>query len=665
MGAKKTPAGSLDTATLTRHPRLATEHLRIGLFVAELDRPWLDTPFLLQGFSIDREEEIRALCEHCVHVYIDVALSDPTAVRAVRERLNAVSDNAGEAADTAIAREPDGTRRAESSMAELADAADTPATAGPRLELLDIPPPVRATATPANNDAPEHATDAPDPADDEATPARRRGSAKHGEAVSAESQERLRRFAIETAGTGAPESVRPRGRDSLMRSLGALLKAVVTLDRKLLMSVLAGRRERQEGTGAETAAALPSGPPARLSTWVDPKLVDKRAVPEGEVLRASERKLSSDADAADVGDKDMARLANRPLSASQAELDHELERLLPPGASRVTYRERSTVVEELPRARQAFAQSASALETLMADVQQQREIPLESAREAVGDMVTSMLDNPDAMLWVAQMRETHLATYQHGVRVSLYMIAVGRSLGLPREMIEALGLIGILADVGKTRVPRALLDKPGMLTPVEYRIAKDHVRLGLKALEADMPLAPEVRKGIAEHHERLDGSGYPRGLKGAEISIWGRIAGIADCFSALITDRPYAKAMAAQEALMSLYQWADTSFHGPLVEQFVQSVGVFPVGSLVELSNGEVAIVLAHNRARRLEPRVIVVADAQKNRIAEPFERDLFKQAAIAGAKPLRIQRGLAAGTYGLNLQDFYADEALALAQTA
>jgi len=361
----------------------------------------------------------------------------------------------------------------------------------------------------------------------------------------------------------------------------------------------------------------------------------------------------------------MARRHSRPLSASQAELDRELERILPPGASRVTYRERSTVAEELPRAQKALALSARALETLMADVEQQREIPLETAREAVGDMVTSMLDNPDAMLWVAQIREAHMATYQHGVRVSLYMIAVGRSLGLPREMIEALGLIGILADVGKTRVPRALLDKPGMLTPVEFRIAKDHVRLGLKALEADMPLAPEVRAGIAEHHERLDGSGYPRGLKGAEISLWGRIAGIADCFAALITDRPYAKAMAAQDALMNLYQWADTSFHGPLVEQFVQSVGVFPVGSLVELSNGEVAIVLAHNRARRLEPRVIIVADAQKRPIAEPFERDLFKQAAVKGAKPLRIQRGLAAGAYGLKPQDFYADEALAHAQAA
>jgi HD-GYP domain-containing protein (c-di-GMP phosphodiesterase class II) len=254
------------------------------------------------------------------------------------------------------------------------------------------------------------------------------------------------------------------------------------------------------------------------------------------------------------------------------------------------------------------------------------------------------------------MRETHMATYEHSVRVSLYMIAVGRTLGLPRETIESLGLTGILADVGKTRIPRALLDKPGMLTPVEYRIAKDHVRLGLKALTDDARLAPEVRAGIAEHHERMDGSGYPRALKGTQISLWGRIAGIADCFAALITERPYAKAMAPQDALMSLYEWSGTAFHPPLVEQFVQSIGVFPVGSLVELSNGEVAVVLAQNRARRLEPRVIVLADAQKKLLDAPFERDLFQQAAVRGVKPMRIQRGLPSGAYGLKPHDYYAD---------
>jgi hypothetical protein len=119
-------------------------------------------------------------------------------------------------------------------------------------------------------------------------------------------------------------------------------------------------------------------------------------------------------------------------------------------------------------------------------------------------------------------------------------------------------------------------------------------------------------EGIAQHHEHLDGSGYPKGLKGDEIGAYGRMAAIADSFAALIAARSYANASAPQDALMNLYEWGGSSFDEPLVEQFVQAIGLFPVGSLVELSSGEVAVVLAQNRLRRLEPRVQVLTGADK-----------------------------------------------------
>jgi HD-GYP domain-containing protein (c-di-GMP phosphodiesterase class II) len=443
------------------------------------------------------------------------------------------------------------------------------------------------------------------------------------------------------------------------------LGRLVTLLRTALERVLPGAAARGWPAPPEASSwgHPPAGPPPTPSNDADARLVGGVTVSGGEVLHTRHRP-DFDADGADIAARDLPAHGRR-ASWSQSELDHELAAVLPPGTKRTYYEPRSTITQEMPRARKTFETSAHTVRKLVEEIDRQGQLPLEEAREAVGDMVESMLDNPDAMLWVAQLRETHLDTYQHSVRVSLYMIALGRTLGMPREMIELLGLVGMLADVGKTRLPRALLDKPGMLTPDEYKIAQDHVRLGLDVLDADLPLAPEVRAGIAEHHERIDGTGYPRALKGTQISIWGRIAGIADCFSALITERPYAKAMAPQDALMSLYEWAGTAFHPPLVEQFVQSIGVFPVGSLVELSNGEVAVVLAQNRTRRLEPRVIVLADAQKNPIPQPFERDLFRQAAVRGAKPLRIQRGLPAGAYGLKPHDYYADHALAANQAA
>jgi HD-GYP domain-containing protein (c-di-GMP phosphodiesterase class II) len=130
------------------------------------------------------------------------------------------------------------------------------------------------------------------------------------------------------------------------------------------------------------------------------------------------------------------------------------------------------------------------------------------------------------------------------VKVSLYLIALGRHLGFPRRELSNLGMIGMLADVGKTRLPHALLEKPGMLTPAEYNVVKEHVRLGLEALLPSVALAPAIIQGIAQHHERLDGSGYPKGLKGDEIGIYGRMAAIADSFAALITARAYANASA-------------------------------------------------------------------------------------------------------------------------
>jgi putative nucleotidyltransferase with HDIG domain len=268
-------------------------------------------------------------------------------------------------------------------------------------------------------------------------------------------------------------------------------------------------------------------------------------------------------------------------------------------------------------------------------------------------MVTSMIDNPDALLWVGRMRDEDINTYNHGVKVALYLIALGRQIGFPKKELSHLGLIGMLADVGKMKLPRALLDKPGMLAPAEHEMMKNHVRLGLEALRGSGALPAEVAQGIAQHHERLDGSGYPKGLKGNAISIYGRMAAIADSFAALITPRAYANPLAPQDALMNLYEWAGTSFHEPLVEQFVQAVGVFPVGSLVELSSGEIAVVVVHNRVRRLEPRVLLLTGPDKAPLAEPVERDLLAQGKSEQGR-VRIVRGLPAGAYGLKLRDYY-----------
>lgn len=339
------------------------------------------------------------------------------------------------------------------------------------------------------------------------------------------------------------------------------------------------------------------------------------------------------------------------LAARAAQLrlppDIQLKRYAPPGPMEA----------ELPRARESWSKSADAIGELMRDLRKGAPPDLRNIEQVADGLVESMIESQDAMMWVARIRAENQRTYAHCLKLALYLIALGRHIGFPRDDLVRLGQIGMLADVGMMQVPRALLDRPGVLTPVEHDRIKEHVRLGIESLRKSMKLDSRIEQGILQHHERIDGSGYPNGLKEREIGIFGRMAAIADCFAALVTDRPYAKAQSPQEAMMNLYQWSGTSFHEPLVEQFVQAIGVFPVGSLVELSNGEAVIVVAHNRVRRLEPRVLVLTDPKKRPLERPFERDLLAGSTEDDGRSIRITRGLPAGAFGLSPGDYYADE--------
>jgi HD-GYP domain-containing protein (c-di-GMP phosphodiesterase class II) len=183
---------------------------------------------------------------------------------------------------------------------------------------------------------------------------------------------------------------------------------------------------------------------------------------------------------------------------------------------------------------------------------------------------------------------------------------------------------------------------------------KAHVQHGLDILGETPNIDGEVVEGIAQHHERMNGSGYPRGLVGEEIGVVGRMAGIVDCFAALTNHRPYAAAVSSYEALRSITSWGGDFFHEPLVQQFVSSMGVFPVGSLIELSTGEVAVVVSHNKLRRLKPRVLVVTGPDKTPVSHPSMVDLLYDPKVGGEEGIFIKRGLASGAYGLDLRDYY-----------
>ena len=312
------------------------------------------------------------------------------------------------------------------------------------------------------------------------------------------------------------------------------------------------------------------------------------------------------------------------------------------------------IEEEVAPAESAHSNAVDTLNNLALDIQSNKLISIEDTKIATKDVVNSMVRNPDAMMWVTRLRMQDEVTYGHGLQVAVYMVALGRHLGLPRDLLDSLCTIGLLLDIGKIKIPKVLLQKKGRLTSEEFEMIKSHVQHSINILQDTSGLHPDVLQGIAQHHERENGSGYPDGLSGNEISLFGRMAAIVDSFSALTNPRIYAEIMPAYEALQTLSIFNSELYQPSMVEQFIQAIGVFPVGSMIELSSGEVAIVISHSKVRRLKPRVLIITDSSKHKLSQPTTLDLLYQNQLTDNKELYIQRGLPMGAFGLDAREFY-----------
>jgi HD-GYP domain-containing protein (c-di-GMP phosphodiesterase class II) len=274
----------------------------------------------------------------------------------------------------------------------------------------------------------------------------------------------------------------------------------------------------------------------------------------------------------------------------------------------------------------------------------------------VDSMVDSVFRNRDAMGWLARMKSTDDYLYNHSLAASVWALAFGRHLGLDKDTLKAVGTGAMLLDVGKTRLPPALLKKSGKPSKEQWRLIHAHVDEGLELLRAARGLDERILTMVATHHERLDGSGYPRGLKGDEIPLVGQIAGVVDSYDAMIAERCYAQPKSAYDAVRELKQLSGVAFPAQLVELFIQAVGVFPTGTLVELNSGEVAVVIGQNRFRRLRPEVMLILDAQKKIRDEFTTIDLLTCEENSGNKEpaLWIRRGLERGAYGIDPAEYF-----------
>jgi HD-GYP domain-containing protein (c-di-GMP phosphodiesterase class II) len=311
------------------------------------------------------------------------------------------------------------------------------------------------------------------------------------------------------------------------------------------------------------------------------------------------------------------------------------------------------VEAELAPAGETYTRTAEVLNELFKDLSSDNHLALQEIESVIQDMVESMVRNPDALMLVSRLRQEDKTVYGHGLNVAIYLVALGRHLSLPKDMLERLGTLGLLLDIGKTRLQRDLLQKEGRLTSEEFETVKTHVSIGLEILGNTPNLHPDILEGIAQHHERENGSGYPAGIAKGEISLFGRMAAIADTFSAMTNPRPYTKIVPAYEALQAMVKLGREFYHIPMVEQFIHAIGIFPVGSMVELSTGEIAVVISHSKVRRLKPRVLVISGKDKTPSRSPITLDLLNPPATYET-PLSILSGLPTGAYGLNPREYY-----------
>ncbi|MBK1704408.1 HD-GYP domain-containing protein [Halochromatium glycolicum] len=283
----------------------------------------------------------------------------------------------------------------------------------------------------------------------------------------------------------------------------------------------------------------------------------------------------------------------------------------------------TSLTEERARARRILLEASRVARRITEDVRLGRQIELDPARALIRETIASIVRNQDALIGLNRIRSVDLYTFEHSVNVSVLMIAFARALGLDSHLIEGIGLGALLHDVGKSQIPDAILNKPGRLTAAEFDIIRRHVEYGHEILAQTSGIPSVALDVVVEHHERLQGTGYPEGKAGDAISQFGRMAAIVDVYDALTTERVYHGAIPPHEALRKLLEWSPHDFDRSLVHQFIRCVGIYPIGTLIRLESQRLAVVVETGRHQLLKPVVRLMFDIPSRRRLPPHDIDL------------------------------------------
>lgn len=310
---------------------------------------------------------------------------------------------------------------------------------------------------------------------------------------------------------------------------------------------------------------------------------------------------------------------------SEAESDVQVEAQLKIAAQEQRQTAAVSASVEFARAAKICAQSKRAVASMFQEARMGKAVDTDGAQKLVEEISDSISRNPGALISLARLKTADDYTYMHSVAVCALMIALSKQLKLDEKLTRSAGIAGLLHDLGKALMPMDVLNKPGKLTDEEFAIIKTHPEEGHKLLLGSTGADEMALDVVLHHHEKTDGSGYPKRLKDSEISLYAKMGAVCDVYDAITSNRPYKAGWDPAESLRKMAEWADGHFDQTVFQAFVKSLGIYPVGSLVRLNSGRLGIVIEQAEKSLLTPRIKVFFSTRSSVRVKPEIIDLSR----------------------------------------
>ncbi|WP_022850985.1 HD-GYP domain-containing protein [Limisalsivibrio acetivorans] len=291
-------------------------------------------------------------------------------------------------------------------------------------------------------------------------------------------------------------------------------------------------------------------------------------------------------------------------------------------------------LSDIMEAKEVFGRAKESARKLLNTLRMGGKLDVAGARTLTREMVSYCSEKPKVFSTMTQLRVQDDYTFSHSLNVCIISIALGKRLGKGGKDLEKIGLAGLLQNIGMMKIPEAIVNKPDKLTDEEYTTIKKHVEIGAKMLQ-DAGFDKDIVTAVLHHHEKSDGSGYPYGLTERDISPIAKLTSIADVYDAVTSKKSYSEGKTPSEALKMIFSWSGRHFNETLVKFFINTVGIYPAGTVVLLDSQETGVVLEQGKGDLTKPKILIVKDTAGTIAHNPVVFDLGRMNIKTG-KPLK-----------------------------